>query len=71
MTRFIECIGCGRPIEDEGSAFCIPCELHDGDELHEADCGACGSPLGLDGACQCDLGSARGSSHWWGGRSAA
>lgn len=58
------CDFCGERFALEGQRTCFGCSIHDEDDSRY--CGACGSALGLDGACLCDLGDARAPDTWKG-----
>lgn len=57
------CEWCSERFALPGLRTCDSCSIFDEDDSHE--CRSCGSELGLDGTCSCELGSARAPMNTW------
>lgn len=56
------CESCQERFAADGYSHCNNCLMYV-EEEGERDCPACGSALGMDGSCLCDLGPA-GDAYW-------
>lgn len=57
------CNTCQERFAVDGFRHCQNCLMYV-EEIDERDCRACGSALGLDGGCVCDLGPTGDASYW-------